>query len=123
MYQRIEIIGNLGTDPEQRETASGTVTSFSVAVNRRYKGEDTTVWFRVSAWNKLAEIAYQYLSKGRQVFVAGVLTADYATGAPRIYTRKDGQPAANFEIMANEIQFLGSAAERRETKVSDTLPF
>ena len=65
MYQQITLIGNLGRDPEMRYTPSGVaVTSFSVAVNRSWTGQDgqrqdKTTWFRVSAWRRQAETCNQ----------------------------------------------------------------
>ena len=62
MYQKVIIVGNLGTDPQMRYTPSGqAVTNFSVATNRRYSTSDgqqvdETAWFRVSAWGRLAEV-------------------------------------------------------------------
>ena len=117
MYQKITIVGNLGRDPEMRYTPSGqAVTNFSVATNRRYtssNGErvDETIWFRVSAWGRLAETCNQYLSKGRKVLVEGRLTADPATGGPRIWTDNSGQPRASFEISAITVQFLSGRDE------------
>ncbi len=70
MYQQLTLIGNLGNDPEMRYTPSGVaVTSFSLAVSRSWTGKDgqrqeKTIWFRVSAWDKLAETASQYLDQG-----------------------------------------------------------
>jgi len=90
MYHTIIIVGNLGRDPEVRYTPSGQpVTSFSVATNRQYTnnaGETIkeTLWFRVSAWGKTAEVCNQYLKKGSKVLVEGCLMADPATGGPRI---------------------------------------
>jgi len=116
MYQKVTIIGNLGGDPEMRYMPDGTpVTSFSVATNRKWKNSDgsqgeETIWFRVSAWRRLAETTNQYLSKGRQVFVEGRLTADRATGGPRIWTANDGTPRASFEITALEVKFLSGGA-------------
>ena len=61
MYEQLTIVGNLGKDPEQRYTASGVaVTTFPVAVNRKWTNQDgtpgeETTWFRVTAWRKLAE--------------------------------------------------------------------
>ncbi len=72
---RVQIIGHLGRDPETRSTAGGqAVTTFTVAVNRTRRGPDGTAsddteWFRVVAWEKLAEIAGEYLRKGGQVYV------------------------------------------------------
>lgn len=86
MYQQITLIGNLGTDPEMRYTQSGVpVTTFSLAVTRRWSGQDgqrqeKTIWFRVTAWRKLAEFSSQYLTKGRQVLVVGEMEE------PRVWT-------------------------------------
>ena len=72
MYQKLVIVGNLGTDPEMRYTAAGqAVTNFSVATNRRYTSSDgnqvdETTWFRVSVWGKQAETTNQYLKKGNK---------------------------------------------------------
>jgi single-strand DNA-binding protein len=117
MFQTIIVAGNLGRDPEMRYLPSGqAVTSFSIATNRQYTGSDgqlvkETTWFRITAWGKLAETCNQYLKKGRQVLVEGRLTADPATGGPRIWTRQDGTPAASFEITASTVRFLGRAGE------------
>ncbi len=116
-YQKVIIVGNLGRDPEMRYTPDGTpVTSFSVATNRRWTNQDgsqgeETVWFRVSAWRKQAEVAANYLTKGRQVMVEGRMTADKATGGPRIWTGQDGTPRASYEMIADRIVFLGTRAE------------
>ncbi len=95
------------------------VTSFSVATNRKWKNADgspgeETVWFRVSAWRRLAETTNQYLSKGRQVFVEGRLTPDRATGGPRVWTANDGTPRASFEITALEVKFLSGGGQSGE---------
>jgi single-strand DNA-binding protein len=114
MYQKIIIAGNLGRDPEMRFLPNGTpVTQFSVATNRRWTDKTTgepreeTTWFRVSAWRQLAELANEYLSKGRQVLVEGRLRADPATGGPQTFTRQDGSVGASFEITADVIRFIG----------------
>ena len=70
---KVQIIGNLGADPEMRFTANGrAVTTLRIAVNRSYTTQDgerheETEWVRVVAWQKLAELASQYLAKGRSV--------------------------------------------------------
>lgn len=95
MFQTIIIVGNVGRDPEMRYTPGGqAVTSFSVATNRQYtnnSGETVkeTIWFRVSAWGKTGEVCNQYLKKGSKVLVEGRLTADPATGGPRVWTAQD----------------------------------
>jgi single-strand DNA-binding protein len=113
MYQRLTIVGNLGRDPEMRYTQDGTpVTNFSVATNRRWTNQDgsqgeETVWFRVTAWRRLAEVCNEYLEKGRQVLVEGRLQADRETGGPRVWTGRDGQARASFEVTAQTVKFLG----------------
>ena len=117
MYQKIIIIGNLGRDPEMRYTPSGqAVTNFSVATNRQYTASDgqqvkETIWFRVSAWGRQAETCNQFLRQGSKVLVEGRITADPASGGPRIWTRQDGTPAASFEISAGTVRFLSTRQE------------
>ena len=117
MYQTLILVGNLGKDPEMRYTPSGKpVTSFSVATSHQYtnnNGETVkeTVWFRVTTWGKQAEVCNQYLKKGNKVLVEGRLTADSATGGPRVWTAQDGTPRASFEVTANTVRFLSSRGE------------
>lgn len=128
MYQKIIIIGNLGRDPEMRYTPSGqAVTNFSVATNRQYTGSDgqrvdETIWFRVSAWGRQAETCNQYLKQGSKVLVEGRLTADAASGGPRIWTRQDGTPAASYEISAGTVQFLSTRQEDESFQGSSSGP-
>jgi len=114
MYQKIIIAGNLGRDPEMRYMPDGTaVTNMNVATNRRWtdrnsgESREETTWFRVSVWGRQAESVNQYLSKGRQVLVEGVLQSDPQTGGPRTYTRQDGTVGASFEIRALDVRFIG----------------
>jgi single-strand DNA-binding protein len=101
---RVEIIGNLGGDPEMRYTANGTaVTTFRVAVGRTYTvdGErrEETEWFRVVAWNKLAELVQAHLTKGRKVYVEG-------RQSTRSWDGPDGQKRYMTELIANQVLFL-----------------
>ena len=106
MYEQLTIVGNLGRDPELRYTSGGApVTTFPVAVNRKWTNQDgtpgeETTWFRVTAWRKLAETCSQYLSKGRQVLVVGRVTAS-------AYMGQDGKPKASLEVTAESVRFLG----------------
>jgi single-strand DNA-binding protein len=117
MYQKLIIVGNLGRDPELRYTPDGTpVCDFSVAANRRWTNADgspgeETVWFRVTAWRRLAETCGQYLRKGRQVMIEGRLQADPDTGGPRVWTGNDGAARASFEVTAATVKFLGGRGE------------
>lgn len=128
MYQKIIIIGNLGSDPEMRYTPSGqAVCNYSVAVNRTWtsndgvKGEETT-WFRVSSWGKRAELDNQYLKKGQRVLVEGRLNPDNDTGGPRIWTKQDGTSAASFEITAATVKFLSTRSESEGGYTADSSP-
>ncbi len=114
MYQQITLIGNLGRDPEMRYAPSGDpVTNFSVATSRGWTGEDgqrqeKTVWFRVTAWRRLAETCNQYLSKGRRVLVVGELEEPY------VWTDESGTSRASLQVTARTVQFLSSRAESDE---------
>ncbi len=120
---KVMIIGNLGKDPEMRFTANGSaVANFSVAVSRQFAGSDgerreETEWFRVVAWNKLAELCNQYLQKGRKVYVEGRLQT-------RSFDGQDGQKRYSTEVIAAEVQFLdrmgGPGGEGRERGDGDT---
>jgi single-strand DNA-binding protein len=118
MYHKVTIIGNLGRDPELKYTPSGEpVVSFSVATSRRWTNQDgsqgeETIWFRCTAWRKTAETINQYLAKGRQVYIEGRLQPDKTTGGPRVWTDKDGNSRASFEVTVDTVKFLGSPGGR-----------
>ncbi len=102
---KVMIIGNLGRDPEMRYTPSGKpVTSFSVAVSRSWvkpEGErtETTDWFNVVAWGRLAEICSQYLTKGSMVYVEGRLET-------RSWEAENGQKHYRTEVVASDVNIL-----------------
>ena len=110
---KMTVIGNLGTDPEMRYTPNGNpVTSFNIATNRRWSSADgeqheETEWFRVNAWNKLAENCNQYVTKGMKGYVEGRLKS-----SPWI--SNEGEPRAGNEITAFEVKFLDRASESGE---------
>lgn len=112
---KIIVIGNVGRDPEMRYTPSGqSVTSFSVASNRRYRTADgeqreETMWFNVNAWGRMAEICNQYLTRGRQVYVEGRLTT-------RIFQGGDGQARIANDISLTEMQMLGNRGDMEESR-------
>ena len=111
MYQRLILIGNLGNDPEQRFTSDAKpVTSFSVATSRKWADKDETTWFRVVVWGKQADSCYQYLKKGSKVLVEGRLIPD-ANGGPKVFQRKDGTWGASYDVVADNVRFLGGKAE------------
>lgn len=113
MYQRIIIVGNVGRDAEMRYTPTGVpVTSFSVAVNRRWNSasgeqQEKTTWFRVTCWRKLAETAGQYVKKGMKILVEGEVEA-------QAYVDREGTARGTLELTATNFRFLGSRAEAGE---------
>ena len=93
------IIGNLTKNPELRTTTSGKqVCNFTVAVNSR-KQDQEAVFFRVGAFDKLADNCQKYLAKGKKVCVVGSVSA-------RAYLDTNGKPAAVIDLMAHEVEFL-----------------
>ncbi|WP_448873859.1 single-stranded DNA-binding protein [Desulfobulbus propionicus] len=105
MINKVILIGNLGADPEIRYTQNGTpVATFSLATTERRKGQDgqlqeMTEWHRIVAWQRLAEICGEYLSKGSKIYVEG-----------RLQTRKwkdqNGNDRYTTEIVAREMKML-----------------
>jgi len=109
-FNKITIVGYLGRDPELRYTPDGTpVCDFSVATTERRKDksgepQDITTWFRVTAWRRLAEIAGQYLTKGKQVYVEGRLTQ-------REWQDRDGATRYSLDVNATDLHFLGARGD------------
>lgn len=111
-YNSSTIMGNLGSEPEMRYTAAGkAITSFSVAVSRKYEEKEETEWFRVIAWDKLAEACNQSLFKGDPVFVVGRVHLNTWEGT-------DKQKHARLELIANTVTFL---SKKHEDTVSDVM--
>ena len=99
---RCEFIGRLGKDPEIRFTASGeAICNFSIAVGWKTKDKDGTEWVRITSFGKLAGICGDYLKKGSQVFIAGRMTT-------RKWQNKDGVDQYTTEVVADQMQMLGS---------------
>jgi len=109
-FNKIIMVGYLGRDPELRYTPQGTpVCDFSIATTERRKDksgefQDHTTWFRVSLFGRQAEVASQYLSKGRQVYVEGTLTQ-------REYTDKEGNTRTSLDVRGSDIHFIGSRGD------------
>ena len=105
---KVILVGNLGRDPETRYSTSGAaICNITVATSRQWKdkasGEkkEETEWHRVVFYDRLAEIAGEYLKKGRPVYVEGRLKT-------RKWQDKEGQDRYTTEIIAEEMQLLGS---------------
>jgi single-strand DNA-binding protein len=103
---KVILVGNLGKDPELKHTSSGTaVATMTLATNERYKDrngewQDRTEWHNVVLWQRLAEIAAEYLRKGRSVYVEGRLQT-------RSWEDKQGQKRYTTEIVASDLVLLG----------------
>lgn len=110
------IVGNLGNDPETKSTQSGkAVTNISVATSEEWKDKRTgqkaerTEWHRVIFFDRLAEIAGEYLRKGSKVYIEGKLQT-------RKWQDQSGQDRYSTEIIANELQLLDSKEERPQAQ-------
>ncbi len=107
---KVILVGNLGRDPETRYMPSGgAVTNASLATSKQWRDRDSgeqkerTEWHRVVFFNRLAEIAGEYLKKGSKVYIEGELrTRDW---------ERDGQKHYTTEIVANEMQMLDGRGE------------
>jgi len=115
---KVILVGNLGRDPEVRYLPSGDpVANITIATSSKYKGKtgemvEETEWHRVTFFGKLAEIAGQYLKKGRPVYVEGRIKT-------RKYTDKDGIEKYATDIIANEMQMLGGREGMGEPSQDD----
>ena len=112
---KVILIGRLGRDPEIRYTPDGrAIANFSIATSEEWRDKDSgekkerTEWHRIVVFGKMGEICGQYLSKGRQVYLEG-----------RLQTRsweKDGVTRYTTEIVANDVQFLGSRSDQESSR-------
>jgi single-strand DNA-binding protein len=110
-FNKITIVGYLGRDPELRYTPQGVaVCNISVATTERRKDprtgepQDLTTWFKISLWRKQAEIANQYLSKGKQVYIEGRLRQEE-------YTDREGIKRTSLVVDATDMHFLGAKGD------------
>lgn len=108
---KVILVGNLGADPETRYSASGTaMCTIRIATTDSWKDKQTgerqerTEWHRIKFFGRLAEIAGEYLKKGRQVYIEGSLRTDK-------YTDKEGIERYTTDIIANEMQMLGGPGD------------
>lgn len=108
---KVMLIGGLGKDPEVRYTASGqAVASFSLATSEKFKGktgewEERTEWHNITLWGKLAEIAGEYLSKGKSVYIEGRLQT-------RKWQDKSGNDRYTTDIVGDKMQMLSPKGDR-----------
>ena len=109
-YNRIILVGNLTRDPEIKYVDGGgkAVTKFALAVNRKTKGGDETMFIDVVAWDRLGEICNQYLKKGMSTLIEGRLVI-------RKYDDKDGNKRTAVEVVASDMQMLDSKSRNGES--------
>ena len=119
---KVIVVGNLGQDPETRYMPSGSaVTNMRIATNESWKDKQTgeqkdrTEWHSVAMFGRLAEIAAEYLRKGSQVYIEGKLRT-------RKWQDKDGNDRYTTEIIADEMQMLGSRSGGGAPAMSDSPP-
>jgi single-strand DNA-binding protein len=107
LRNRVQLIGRVGNDPEVKSFEGGKkLATLSVATSESYKNEkgervEQTEWHRIVAWGKTAEIIEQFVTKGREIAIDGKLTH-------RNYDDKDGTKRFMTEVLANDVQLLGS---------------
>lgn len=111
MFNLVVLTGRLTADAELKTTPNGVpVTSFSIAVNRKYKSgeEQKTDFINIIAWRSSAEFVTKYFKKGSMIGIEGSIQT-------RKYTDKDGKNRTAFEVVANDVQFVES---KRNTDVN-----
>ena len=121
---KVLFIGNLTREVDMRYTPSGSpVANFGLAVNRTYTNSDgekvdDVCFLDIVAWNRLAEVAGEYLSKGSPVFIEGRLQMD-------TWEDQDGKKRSKLKVVAQNIQFLGGGgkAEAAEESEDNSVPF
>src|ERR1035437_9962686 len=117
---RVQLIGNLTRDPELRYTPSGTaVCSFSIATNRNWttdtgEKKEEVEFHRIVAWNKLAELCSQFLTKGRKCFVEGRLQT-------RSWNAQDGTQKQTTEIVINDMILLDNRRNTEEPAAEESV--
>ncbi|MGD0101436.1 MAG: single-stranded DNA-binding protein [Acidobacteriota bacterium] len=118
---KVLLIGRLGKDPDIRYTPDGSpVASFSLATSENWTDksgtrQERTEWHNIVAWNKLADICKQFLSKGRQVYIEGRIQT-------REYTDREGAKRRITEIIASQMVMLGSRPQGAEAGVQPMEP-
>lgn len=118
---KVILIGRVGRDPEVRYISSGTpVVTFSVATDESFKSrngeqQQHTEWHKVVAWNKLAEICGEYLTKGKLVYIEGSIRS-------RQWEDQSGNKRTSYEIIARNMQMLGSRADAERAASAGARP-
>lgn len=115
-YNKITLVGNAGNDPQLKIVGDNRkVTEISIAVNEPARGNqpEKTEWYRVSLWDRKAEVAASYVKKGNPVLVEGRLSV-------RTYVDKDGKDRYSLEVLASDLVLLGSKEQNTEGNSNNT---
>ncbi|MDB2613946.1 single-stranded DNA-binding protein [Chlamydiales bacterium] len=113
----IEVIGNLGKDPEVRYTPSGQkVTNLTIASNSKRGGKEETTWYRITIWGDRFDKMISFLKKGSLIMVVGELHK------PEIFTGRDGQSQISLEVTAEMLRFLPSRVDKQGQGESASAP-
>ena len=120
-FNKVILIGNMTSDPELKQTASGiSVCSFSIAVNRRFnkgaeQGQQTVDFINVVAWRQNAEFVSRYFKKGNPILICGQLQT-------RNWTDNQGQKRYTTEVVADEVSFVAAAAQANAAPAGSYTP-
>ncbi|MGI6717894.1 MAG: single-stranded DNA-binding protein [Bacteroidales bacterium] len=115
---KVTLIGNLGKDPEVKETTTGKIAKFTLATNESYRSKngdlvDHVEWHNITIWNKLADIAEKYLKKGDQVYLEGKIRRnDYEV---------DGEKRISYEIYVDQLLMLGGRFSENDSFQNENL--
>ncbi len=118
---KVILIGRLGKDPELKYTPNGSpVARFTLATDEVFKdraGEQQkrTEWHTIVAWNKLAEICGEYLTKGKQIYIEGSIRS-------RQWEDQSGNKRTSYEIVARDMRMLGSKADSERASKAEAEP-
>ena len=115
-FNKVILMGNLTRDPELKQTQSGkSVCEFTLAVNEKYGGNESTTFISCTAWERTAETICQYLTKGRCILIEGKLRQDK-------YTTKDGQERSKTKVNVFAFQFVDKPQAEKVDDIDD-VPF
>jgi single-strand DNA-binding protein len=117
-FNKVILVGNMTADPELKQTTAGTsVSSFSIAVNRRFSkdGEQACDFINIVAWKQQAEFVCKYFKKGQAILVCGQLQT-------RTWTDNQGQKRYATEVVADEVSFVGNSSSTTEAKSEPYMP-
>ena len=113
-YNKVILVGNLTRDPEVKYLANeNMVGNFGIAVNRKSKGGDEVTFVDIEAWGKTAELAGQYLTKGRECLIEGRLKLDQ-------WEDQNGSRRSKLKVVAERVVFLGAKGEGHTNRQEPT---